>query len=151
MAGILTELTTGAKRLAEIKKDFSDLEFKERILELRELLLSAKEEILSRDTEMADLKTALAERDKQAEKRAELLEVEGFKFEVSQGSPVGLPYCPTCEVKEDGKLYRLVRMNDQYSQCPNCKYSFNAASNGSVHEKTPPLPKREKRSSFYER
>ena len=40
MSGILTDLTKGARRLAEIKKDFSDLEFKERILELRELLLS---------------------------------------------------------------------------------------------------------------
>ncbi|WP_341368816.1 hypothetical protein [Yoonia sp. BS5-3] len=141
MSGILTDLTKGARRLAEIKKDFSDLEFKERILELRELLLAAKEEILNRDTEIAELKATLMAHERRAELQSNLLEVEGFKYEVSEGKPVGLPFCPTCEVKEDGKLYRLGRMNDQYSECPNCKYSFNAGSNGLVHGKRtrPPI------------
>ena len=137
VTGILSDLTQGAKRLAEIKKDFSDLEFRETILELRELLLSAKEEILDRDTKLADLNAQLTEFERRRDKRSNLLEVEGFKYDVSAGAPHGLPYCPTCEVKEEGKLYRMKRLNDQFSECPNCKTDFNAAESGLVHQRRP--------------
>ena len=133
VTGILSDLTQGAKRLAEIKKDFSDLEFKETILELRELLLSAKKEILDRDTKLADLNAQLTEFERRRDKRSKLLEVEGFKYDGKQGVPDGLPYCPACEVREGGNLYRLLQLDGYFSKCPNCKENFNAGPNGRVH------------------
>ncbi|MBW6507600.1 MAG: hypothetical protein K0B00_12730 [Rhodobacteraceae bacterium] len=133
MADFLGQLAVGLKRLTTIKKEMDDIQFKENILELKELLLTAKEEILGMREENVNLKTTIRENARAQERARNLIEVEGFKFDSADGSPIGLPYCPNCEVKEEGKLYRLKRANDYYSDCPNCKTSFQVGKDGRVH------------------
>lgn len=145
--GILRDLADGAKRLGEIKKEFSDLEFNERILELRQLLVSAQTEIVTLREEKLDLKaeiTALQEREDQATTH---VVVEGFKYDSVGGQPSGLPYCPNCEVKE-GKLYQLSKGSEQFSNCPNCEKTHNAAANGRVNLKRPPIKRNVRTSRF---
>lgn len=135
-SGILKDLADGAKRLGEIKKEFSDLEFNERILELRQLLLSAQTEILSLREEKLEIKSKFEDLQKSGALSANLKEIQGFKYDMKDGKAVGLPFCPACEVR-DGKLYRLRRANDQYSLCPNCDKTFNAGQNGRVNGDEP--------------
>lgn len=136
--GILKDLADGAKRLGEIKKEISDLEFNERILELRQLLLSAQTEILTLREEKLELKTDIAALQEKEDLTGMLIEVEGFKYDAKDGQPSGLPYCPTCDVK-DGALFRLSRKNEQFSKCPNCGIQHNAARDGRVNMDNPPI------------
>ncbi len=135
-SGILKDLADGAKRLGEIKKEFSDLEFNERILELRQLLVSAQTEILALREENLEIKSKFENLQKREKQAVNFIEIQGFKYDEKDGKPIGLPFCPACEVREE-KYYRLTRSNNWYSQCPNCNTTFNAGQNGRVNEDGP--------------
>jgi hypothetical protein len=137
MPDLLGELASGLKRLSTIKKEMDEVSFKEEILHQRSLLLDAKEEILRLREEHTALLSEIKEYQAKSERINELVEVEGFKFDQVNGRPSGLPYCPKCEVSEKGSLYRLKKANERYSECPNCKNSFNVGKDGLVH---PPAP-----------
>jgi len=137
-SGILKDLADGARRLAGIKKEISDLEFNKQIVELGQLLVSAQAEILDLQRENLEIKSKFEDLQKRSKQSADLIEIHGFKYDERDGKPVGLPFCPACEVREE-KYYRLTRANDWYSQCPNCNTSFNAGQNGRVHENEPDL------------
>jgi len=127
MANLLTELSDGVRRLQRLTKDVSELELKEEILSLRHLLLDIKQELMDKDDRIRQLEASL-------DKQANTVEIEGFKFDLIQGEPVGLPYCPTCDVRE-GKLFRLSKRNALYSLCANCKTLHNAGADGLVNGK----------------
>ena len=133
---LLSELASGLKRLSSIKKEMDEVTFKEEILLQRSLLLDAKEEVFRLREEMTNLASEMKALQAQSARLNNLVEVEGFKFDQVDGRPVGLPYCPKCEVSEKGALYRLKRANSSYSSCPNCKNSFNVAKDGFVHGHT---------------
>ena len=137
MADLLSELASGLKRLSSIKKEMDEVTFKEEILLQRSLLLDAKEEVLRLREEMTNLLSEMKALQAQSTRLDNLVEVEGFKFDQVDGRPVGLPYCPKCEVSEKGALYRLKRGNGGYSCCPNCKNLFNVGKDGFVHEEPP--------------
>jgi len=137
MSDILTGVANGIKRLASIKKDMDELQLKEIILEQKSLLLDAKEEIINLRESNSKKTQALKEISDASERAKTLIEVEGFKYDEVDGTVSGLPYCPTCEVKENGKLYRLNRANDYYSDCPNCTTGYQVGKNGSVHRRQP--------------
>jgi len=138
MSGFLGQLAGGIKRLQTISKELSEVELQDVILEQKRLLLDAKEEILS----LREEKSHLAEKVKTIEDRrafmAGLITVDGFKYDSEDGQPIGLPYCPKCEVSE-GKFYRLSRGNAQYSSCANCGVTHNAAQDGRVNLDNPPI------------
>lgn len=140
MAGILTDLTDGIRGLQRLNKELSELELKEEILNLKQLLLAAKEEIMAKDEQLKTLQTSIG-------KRSETVEVLGFRYDLVDGKPSGLPYYPTCEVREE-KLYRLSKSNSAYSWCPNCNVTHNAASDGRVHDVPPPPPPIRRKSVF---
>ena len=133
MSDILIGVENGIKRLASIKKDMDELQLKEIILEQKSLLLDAKEEILNLRESNSKQAQTLKEMTDASKRSKSLVEIEGFKYDAVDGNSSGLPYCPTCEVKEDGKLYRLNRANDHHSVCPNCKTGYQVGKNGSVH------------------
>lgn len=139
MASVLSDIADGMKRLQKINKDLSEIELREAIVEQRELLLTAREEINSLREEISRLEGDLADEKKKQEQVSKTTEVSGFKYDTVDGAPIGLPYCPTCEVKESGKLYRLKKTNAYYSKCPNCNNSYNVGEGGRVHEDTPAI------------
>lgn len=57
---VLSELADAAKRLQGLKKDISDLEFREEILKLRHLLLDAREELREKDAKIKELEETIA-------------------------------------------------------------------------------------------
>jgi hypothetical protein len=131
MANILTDLTEGVRRLQKFTKEMSELELKEEILNLKQLLLDVREELMAKDDQIREFLAKL-------QKKSETTEVLGFRFDLVEGQPSGLPYCPICEVKE-GKMFRLIRRNRNYSLCANCKTLHNAGADGNVHGEDPPL------------
>ena len=137
MSDLLGELASGLKRLSTIKKEMDEVTFKEEILLQRRLLIDAKEEVLRLREEKTELLTEIKELQAQSLRLDSLVEIEGFKFDQVDGRPVGLPYCPKCEVSEKGALYRLKKANDHYSDCANCRNSFNVGKDGSVHGQPP--------------
>lgn len=134
----LSKLADGLQRLNSIKKEMSELDLREAILEQRSLLLDLKEEVLSLREKNEALALELAAKSLGNDKLSQTKEIDGFRFDIVDGNPKGLPYCPTCEVREDGKLYRLNRSNEYYADCPNCSTSYNVGKDGRVHEKSPP-------------
>lgn len=134
---------TVLKKLNDLKREMSEVDFQKAILELEKMLLAAGKENLSLQAENQKLLQTLDQIERDRQFVANLVEVEGFKYDSDNGSPRGLPYCPKCEV--DGKFYRLTRSNSYYSKCPNCKNPFNAAANGQVHERPAPSTARRRR------
>ncbi|RWR14309.1 hypothetical protein [Paenirhodobacter populi] len=55
MAGIITDLTDGIRRLQKLNKEMSELELKEEIFNLRQLLMDAKEALMSAQETKRDL------------------------------------------------------------------------------------------------
>jgi hypothetical protein len=103
----LENLAQGLKRLNEIKGDLSELELKESLLAQKALLLDAKEEILSLRDKNIQLEEKIKTLNDATKRASELIEVEGFKYDrggKDKQQPIGLPYCPVCEVKEDGRF-----------------------------------------------
>lgn len=130
MASILTDLADGVRRLQKIKTDMSELELREEILALRELLATIRESLLEKDEQIRSLEERM-------KKQSTTVEITGFRYDVVDEKPVGLPYCPTCEVRE-GKLYRLSYRTKTSSWCSNCKVLHHAASSGIVHGRDAP-------------
>ncbi len=120
-------------RLSQIKKELSDADFKQSIVELRGLLLDAQENILELREENLSLKQEVEKLAKIQTAETPTVEIEGFLYDLVNGQPSGLPYCPTCLVKEDGKRYRLGKLNKEFSECNNCKVTHNASSGGRVN------------------
>lgn len=125
------------KKMSALKKEASDVEFKEVILELRNQLLEAQEQALSLREDNLALKQKLAQRGNSENLTEGKLEVQGFYYDSVDGKPVGLPYCNLCLEKEN-KLYRAANRNKYYSKCDNCNTTHNAGPNGKVNENEPP-------------
>jgi DNA-directed RNA polymerase subunit M/transcription elongation factor TFIIS len=115
-----------AKDLREIDKGLDAGEFKARMAELygsladvKMALADAQEELRAKDKTIADLRANF-------EKRADLIEVYGYKYEKgSNGQPQGLPFCPRCE-QNLGRYYRLAQIAGPRGQvkCPECKSDY---------------------------
>jgi hypothetical protein len=125
------------RRLQAISKDLSEVELKDAIIEQKRLLVDAKEEILRLREENTQLREETRALESRRDFAKDLITVSGFKYDAKDGAPVGLPYCPKCEVAE-GKFFKLGRRNKQYSRCPNCGVIHNAAHDGRVNLDTPP-------------
>ena|ERR1700688_1113600 len=129
MVDIMTALATAsqaiklAQDLRGIDKAVNEAEFKLKIADLtvalsdiKMALSEAKEEMAAKQAEIEGLK-------KRFERRAETVEVKGFKYNKNEdGSPKGSPFCPVCEQKT-GMLIHLAKIG-QMQQCPNCKAPF---------------------------
>lgn len=135
----LSQIANGITRLQKLTKDLGEVELREEVLAQRELLLSAKEEILRLREANSELESSLKEMQSTHELLDGSIEVDGFRYDSPHGTPLGLPYCPLCEV-ESKRLYRLTRLNERYSRCPKCKNEYNAGKDGRVHESAPPTP-----------
>jgi DNA-directed RNA polymerase subunit M/transcription elongation factor TFIIS len=115
-----------AKDLREIEKGLDVGEFKAKMAELygsladvKMALADAQEELRAKDKIIADLRTNF-------EKKAELVEVNGYKYERGpNGQPQGLPFCPRCE-QNLGRYYRLAQTTGPRGQvkCPECKSDY---------------------------
>lgn len=138
----------GITKLNDLKKELSDVEFKEALVALKSDLIDAQEDNLRLRAENLELKAELDQIEKNKELDANTIEVSGFLYDEVNGQPVGLPFCPTCLVKEE-KRYRLARGNENYSNCPNCKTTHNAAMDGRVNMRNPP-PKRVRNSRYFD-
>ncbi len=132
MSSVLNDLAEGARALQRIKKDLSDVEFKEEILNLRQLLLSAQTELIEKTQEVSNLRREIADLTRTAEFAESLHSHKGFKFETKDGEPFGWPFCPACETNYS-KFFRLVpqggNTGNTYKergskQCPNCKHIY---------------------------
>jgi|GEM_PF-7031369 len=129
---VLSEIANGIGRLKQIKKEMSELEFKEALLDQRSLLLELKQAMLELKEENSRLKEEIIAVQKSDDRLAGTMIVTGFRYDRKEDSPVGMRYCQACE-ERDGKLYRLSRLNEHYASCPNCSKEFNAGMNGNVH------------------
>lgn len=107
-------------KMAELYGDLADVKI---------ALVDAHQLSREKDEKICDLQKAL-------EFKSNLIELQGFKYDSLDGKPDGLPYCPTCEVRE-GKLYRLAKISSYYSECHNCGKTLNAGPNGCVNQDGP--------------
>ena len=134
----IKDIASAVQRLQKLGDALKSVEQREELIELRELLVSVRSDLVGKEEELLELRAENAELRQRIEKHHSLVEIEGFKYDdAGDGKPVGLPFCPKCEVKEAGKLYRLTRLNNEFSNCPNCNIDYNAAADGSVHRQTP--------------
>jgi len=116
--------------LRGINKEVSAAEYKLKIADLTSTLADLK-------ITLTDAREEVRERDKKIEELEEKLKwksdntviYQGFRFRASpDGSPLGLPYCPTCEQKE--RIF--VRLSYAHrpgrgKECSNCDSHFDPA------------------------
>ncbi|NEJ20085.1 hypothetical protein GR247_07865 [Rhizobium leguminosarum] len=125
-----------AKDLREIDKGLDAGEFKAKMAELyasladvKMALADAQEELRAKDKDIAELRGNF-------EKRAELVEREGYKYEKgTNGEPQGYPFCPRCE-QNLGRFYRLAQMAGARGdcKCPECKSEYRHVPGYSWHQ-----------------
>lgn len=108
-----------AGELNEVGKTFDEATWKLKVAEMSSLLASAKigaielkEEIDAREKQISDLKTAFAF-------RGQTVERHGMRYEAKDGRPIGLRFCPRCEVV-DGCFIREGRPE----KCPQFKADY---------------------------
>lgn len=130
----LKDIASGIEKLQKFTRDVENVEYKEQILDLREMIADVREELLEKDDELKTARDEIAALKETAEFAESLIAVDGYKYDSVDEKPVGLPYCPTCEVR-DGKLFRLIRFDENRSRCHNCKQSHPAGKDGRVHAK----------------
>ena len=114
-----------AKELVDINKAVDQAQWKLKLAELTSMLADAKMgavemqmEIQSRNKEIARLKESFAFREKTIEKH-------GMLYEMRDGRPVGMPFCPRCATV-DGLFIKLTALQKEGkpSRCPQCKSDF---------------------------
>jgi hypothetical protein len=99
-------------RMAELYSSLADVKM---------ALTDAREEIRTKDEEIAAPKN----RDAGAKP---LIEKDGFQYEMFDGKPTGLPFCPKC--LRDGIQIRPVNRLSGF-QCPRCKANYHMLRYGS--------------------
>ncbi|WP_314375299.1 hypothetical protein [Sphingomonas paucimobilis] len=119
-----------AKGLRAVEKGWDAAAYKVQIAELmtalsdaRLELVAAREAALEKDTEFERLKATLAG-------QATLIGGRGgFKYRAGDdGRPVGLPICPTCELR-DGRLTFTIKDNSPRKvRCPVCTERFDGVA-----------------------
>ncbi|WP_209940182.1 hypothetical protein [Ruegeria sp. HKCCE4148] len=103
-------------RMADLYTDLSDIKM---------ALSDAQQEIRDREEQIRKLEEDL-------EFKGSVIDINGFKYDEVEGQPVGLPYCPSCEV-DQGKFFRLVRINrDTMPRCPKCRNFYRVFPDGNV-------------------
>jgi len=126
----VSDLANGVRKLQKLSKDMSDLDFKEQIVDLRTLLNEAQEAILEVEEEKRKLKSEIQELNATLAYSKSLMTVEGWKYRTDDdGYPIGLPFCPTCEINHK-KFFQIVnptvRMDSP--ECPNCKTVYGRSA-----------------------
>ncbi len=129
-----------AKTLKDLDHDLDKAELKGQMAELYNSLADVKMGLTDASLELKEKDNKIRELEEHLQFKAELIDVEGFKYDEKDGSPSGFPYCPRCEV-EGGKLHRLTRsIKKTLSKCPNCDKIFSAEPNGVVNREEPVIP-----------
>lgn len=129
LTGISTALTI-AKQLKEIDARIDESTFKLKIAELTAALAEAKLGLI-------DAQEALREKDAELStvhaklkfKAEETTRYEGMTYDVINGEPIGVPYCPVCV--EAGVFITLVQhLIDPGMpwKCPKCKADMQNVS-----------------------
>ncbi|MFP3542738.1 hypothetical protein SB748_04570 [Rhizobium sp. SIMBA_035] len=124
--GFLGQAIGIAKDLREIDKGFDAGEFKARMADLYGSLAEVKMALADAQEELRAKDKAIAELRGNFEKKADLIERNGYKYEKGRdGQPQGLPFCPRCE-QNLGRYYRLVQTAGPRGQvkCPECKSDY---------------------------
>lgn len=134
----ITAMITLVKTLKDIDHDLDKGQLKSQMAQLYSDLADVKMDLVDAQQDLHSKDQTIKELNERFEFESALVEIGGFKYDVEDGNPIGLPYCPTCEVKE-GKFYRLSRHDDEISMCFNCKNVHNAAQNGRVHLDQPEI------------
>lgn len=142
------DITVGiaaAKSTMDLVKAVKDLDHALDRADLKNSMAEIYSNLADVKVALADAQLELQQKDSQIaalqesnDYKKSLIEIDGFKYDQKDGEPIGLPYCPTCEVKE-GKLFRLSNKNDNFSVCSNCKNSHNAALDGRVNHRPAPI------------
>ncbi|MGR9078126.1 hypothetical protein [Rhizobium leguminosarum] len=115
-----------AKDLREIDRGLDAGEFKARMADLYGSLADVKMALADAQEELKAKDKAISELRGNFEKRAEMVERNGFKYEkAADGEPQGLPFCPRCE-QNLGRFYRLAQTNGPRGtvKCPECKSDY---------------------------
>ncbi|MCD4509729.1 hypothetical protein LQT97_00630 [Brucella pseudogrignonensis] len=125
----LTGALQVVKDLRAIDAGFDKAELKASLVDVMSSLADAKIALTEAEEKIANQKKEILKLRSSFEKRAELVEYKGFKFEAKEdGHPKGDPFCPRCEQK-DGFLMRLVQgLATNKLNCPECKSSYNNVS-----------------------
>ncbi len=141
IAEALTSITAMiglVKTLKDVDHDLDKGQLKSQMAQLYSDLADVKMDLVDAQQELHGKDQTIRELNERFDFQKALVEIEGFKYDSKDGRPSGLPYCPNCEVKE-GKMYRLSKGDEQFSDCLNCEKTHNAAANGRVNLKSPPI------------
>ncbi|WP_171175071.1 hypothetical protein [Ruegeria sp. HKCCA4633] len=124
------------KAIRDTNHAYDKNELKAQMADLYGNLADVKMALSDAHMELKERDQKIKELTEHAELQGSLITINGYKYDDKDGRPVGLPYCPQCEVAEN-KLYRLTLLSDTRSRCTNCKNGFPVAADGNVHpEKT---------------
>lgn len=129
LTGISTALTI-VKQLNEIDARVDESTFKLKIAELTAALAEAK-------LGLVDAQEALREKDQELSsaraklkfKAEETTRYKGMTYDIKDGEPAGVPYCPVCEA--DGTFIKLVHYTTTAGlpwKCPKCKADMQSVS-----------------------
>lgn len=122
----LTGTLQVVKDLRAIDAGFDKAELKASLADVMSSLADAKIALTEAEEKIAAQKKEILNLRSSFEKRADLVEYKGLKFEAKEdGSAKGDPFCPRCEQK-DGFLMRLAQgLVPNKMNCPECKTSYN--------------------------
>lgn len=119
------------KSLKDLDHALDKSELKSQMIELQSSLADVK-------TALLDARSVAEDQDKEIQRltellarKAELLELDGFSYEMKDGKANGMPFCPTC--LHDGQgLYQIVAttLNAHGPRlCPKCKFDYGRSAN----------------------
>ncbi|MDE3818758.1 hypothetical protein GHK78_11775 [Sinorhizobium meliloti] len=114
------------KDLREIDKGLDSAEYKARMADLYSALADVKMALADAQDEMKSKDQLIAELRDNFQKKGDLVEYHGFKYEKFEDeSPKGIPFCPRCE-QNLGRYYRLARREGARGdmKCPECKVDY---------------------------
>lgn len=119
---------TIVKSLRNIEGQLSTAELRLKMADLTGYLADAKIELAQAKEETVRLEDRVRDLEAFVAKRAETIEVEGYRYDLVEGEAKGYPYCPACEAKL-GKLIRIVKVGHGYADlaCPGCKFTYPKA------------------------
>lgn len=133
----LNEVGNVLDDLRELQESVGNVNNKEQFIDLRSFVVDMKEEIINLREENRVLKEEARRVIEQQGFLDSLIEVDGYLYDKDEEfRPVGYPYCPICLRVEHGP-FKMLRISQQVSVCPNCKQKFRAGADGKTSKRTP--------------
>lgn len=132
IAGSISAVTAAlglVKELRMIDAQFDKAELKLKIADLTEALSEAKLGLVDVAQQLQDKDREIAGLQKRVRYRTEnLIDIDGFRYELKDGQPFSTPFCPVCEHK--GLMLKITR--DQNTpghpyKCPSCRADYGTS------------------------